>query len=177
MFFVKLAVLLTVVVLAGCQSNLTPSGDDERPEVQTGIVGNQVGQIAPDFTLESTLNIFHTLTSETGTNDAVVLYFTMWCPVCDEHMGHMRRSYVSQYPGVTFLLIDYVNASVTDARSAQLSSGYGDMLALVDVGWTVKDLYDGTMGTTVVVDRNGIVQMNQDYRDGSKLGQVLGALP
>jgi hypothetical protein len=42
---------------------------------------------------------------------------------------------------------------------------------------SILNLYGGTMGTTVVVDRFGKIQMNQDYSDGSKLGKVLGSLP
>ncbi len=33
------------------------------------------------------------------------------------------------------------------------------------------------MGTTVVVDRFGVVQMNEDYKDGTRLNQILGQLP
>ena len=177
MSFARYWVGIVVLALAACQGDLNPSGEDRRPEVQTGIIGNQVGQIAPDFTLESTLNAFHTLSSEYSTHQGVVLYFTMWCPVCDSHMSHMRTTYVPQYPNVQFFIVDYVNATVTNARTAQLSNGYGDMTVLADINQSVLNLYDGTMGTTVVVDHLGVVQMNQDYSDGSKLGQVLGSLP
>jgi peroxiredoxin len=177
MSFVKLMMALLVLGLTGCQDNLNPSGSDERPEVVTGIIGNQVGQIAPDFTIESTVNTFHTLSSELATKDGVVLYFTMWCPVCDSHMSHMRSNYIASYPDVQFFLIDYVNGTVTNARSAQLSSGYSSVDVLADIDHTAMNLYDGTMGTTVVIDGNGIVQMNQDYSNGSKLGQVLSTLP
>jgi peroxiredoxin len=177
MSFVRYSVVILLLGLAGCQSNLNPSGEDKRQAVQTGIIGNQVGQIAPDFTLESTLNTFHTLSSEYGTHEGVVLYFTMWCPVCDSHMSHMRTNYVPNYPNVQFFIVDYVNASVANARTAQLSNGYGNMTVLADVNQSALNLYAGTMGTTIVVDRFGVVQMNQDYSDGSKLGQVLESLP
>jgi len=173
----KYLVAIALLGLVGCQNDLNPSGEDKRSTVQTGIIGNQVGQIAPDFTLESTLNTFHTLSSEFATHEGVVLYFTMWCPVCDSHMSHMRATYVPNYPNVQFFIVDYVNATVTNARTAQISNGYGDMTVLADVNQSVLNLYGGTMGTTVVVDRFGMVQMNQDYSDGSKLGQVLGSLP
>lgn len=177
MSFVKLLVALLVVGLTGCQNNLSPSNSDERPAVVTGIIGNQVGQIAPDFTIESTVNTFHTLSSETATHEGVVLYFTMWCSICDTHMSHMRSTYMASYPDVRFLIVDYVNGSLADARSAQLSNGYGGLTVLADINHTAMNLYDGTMGTTVVIDGSGIVQMNQYYNDGSKLGQVLSRLP
>ena len=177
MSFVRYWVAILLLGLAGCQSNLNPSGEDKRQAVQTGIIGSQVGQIAPDFTLESTLNTFHTLSSEYGTHEGVVVYFTMWCPICDSHMSHMRTNYVPNYPNVQFFIVDYVNATVANARTAQLSNGYGNMTVLADVNQAVLNLYGGTMGTTIVVDRFGVVQMNQDYSDGSKLGQVLESLP
>ena len=107
---VKYLLAILLLALTGCQSDLNPSGEDKRPTVQVGIIGNQVGQYAPDFTLESTLNTFHTLSSEYGTHEGVVLYFTMWCPICDSHMSHMRKTYVPDYPNVQFFIIDYVNA-------------------------------------------------------------------
>ncbi len=178
MFFVKLVGLLVLLLLSGCQDDLNPSDSDERPVVQTGIVGNQVGQIAPDFTADSTLHTAHTLTSEFASYDAVVIYFTMWCPICDEHMSHLRATYVSNYPNVRFFLVDYVSGSLEAARNTQLASGYGDMSVLVDVNRQIESLYDGTMGSTIVINNNsGIVLMNQGYSDGRKLGQVLGELP
>jgi uncharacterized surface protein with fasciclin (FAS1) repeats len=92
-------------------------------------------------------------------------------------MSHLRATYVPKYPNVQFFIVDYVNATVANARTAQISNGYGNMTVLADVNQSVLNLYDGTMGTTVVVDRFGAVQMNQDYSDGSKLGKVLESLP
>ncbi len=177
MSFARLLTAIVLLGLAGCQDDLSPSGNDRRPAIETGIVGSQVGQIAPDFTLESTLNTFHTLSAEHATHEGVVLYFTMWCPVCDSHMSHMRANYLADYPDVQFLVVDYVNATVANSRTAQRSSGYGNMTVLADVNQTALNLYDGTMGTTVVIDRFGVVQMNQDYSDGSRLGRVLESLP
>ena len=42
----------------------------------------------------------------------------------------------------------------------------------------VLDLYQATMGTTVVINSVGnIVEMNEDYKDGVKLTETLQALP
>jgi hypothetical protein len=37
--------------------------------------------------------------------------------------------------------------------------------------------FQATMGTTVIIDSTGIVRMNEDYRDGSRLESVLTGLP
>ena len=36
--------------------------------------------------------------------------------------------------------------------------------------------YDATMGTTVVIGSDGVIRMNEDYKDGSKLKDVLSGL-
>ena len=178
MSFAKTLTLLAALLgLSGCQDDLVPSDKDERPPVQTGIIGYQVGQIAPDFTMEDSLNTFHTLSTEYASHDGVVLYFTMWCPICDSHMSHMRANIIPRYPNVQFFLVDYISGSVARARSAQLANGYSAQDVLVDIDRQTMDLYSATMGTTVVVDRFGIVQMNEDYKDGTKLNQTLGQLP
>ena len=177
MSFAKSLLLLALLGLFGCQEDLIPSDKDERPPVQAGTIGHQVGQIAPDFTMEDSLNAFHTLSTEYAANDGVVLYFTMWCPVCDSHMSHMRANIIPRYPNVQFFFVDYISGSVTRARAAQLANGYGAQDVLVDIDRQTTDLYSATMGTTIVVDRLGVVQMNEDYRDGSKLNQILGQLP
>ena len=176
----RLLALLAVLLLAGCDGmmdDLRPSGDDLRPDVPTGSIGPQVGQIAPDFTLEDTLYTAHTLSTELTVADAVVLYFNMWCPICDAHASHMRREIVPDFPNVTFFLVDYVSGTVELSRNNQVANGYTDFTVLVaDADFT--RLYAATMGTTVVIGANGqIVRMNEDYGNGGKLRATLEALP
>ena len=179
MSFAKAIAFIAVLTLTGCEmaDDLAPDGSDRRPAVEAGTIGPHVGQIAPDFTLQDTLYGMVALSTELVDADAVVLYFTMWCPVCDSHMSHMRSTVMPQYPNVTFWFADYVSGSVEVARAAQVSSGYSGVTVLVDPDQGVLDNYTATMGTTVVVDSNGVVRMNEDYKDGTRLQTVLGALP
>jgi peroxiredoxin len=185
MDFAKQCLLLVIVLLvAGCGNmadDLLPSGSDKRPVVQPGTVGPFVGQFAPDFTLPDTLGSTVTLSSTltaTGVQGAV-LYFTMWCPVCDTHMSHMRTSEIPAFPGVRFYAVDYVSGTVADARNAELTNGYdgSGFTVLADTHQTVLNLYQATMGTTVVIDRTGVVRMNEDFKDGTRLDAALAALP
>ena len=182
MSFVRsLLAAVLLFLLAGCDNmldDLDPSGEDKRPDVVLGSVGPQVGQIAPDFTLDDTLYTPHTLSTELGSARAVVLYFNMWCPICDTHANHMRQYIVPDFPNVQFFLVDYVSGSVPFSRSNQVASGYTDFTVLVPTSDSFTKLYQATMGTTVVIDANGqVVRMNEDYLDGNKLRATLEALP
>jgi len=174
------ALLLLMLMIMGCQEitdDLSPSGADKRPDVQAGSIGTQVGQQSPDFAVQDTLGLSHALTTELAAADGVVLYFTMWCPICDSHASHMRSAIMPDFPQVTFFLVDYVTGSIAASRSAQLSNGYAGMTVLVDADLSLYNLYQASMGTTVVIDSTGIVQMNEDYKDGAKLRSVLESLP
>jgi peroxiredoxin len=180
MSFVKSIFIIFVLLAAGCgdvTDDLVPSGEDKRPSVVAGTAGTAVGQLSPDFTVSDSLGSQVTLSSKLAVTDAVVLYFTMWCPICDSHMSHIRSHMVPEFPSVTFFMVDYVTGSVSAARSAQISNGYTDFTVLADGDQALLDLYQATMGTTVVIDSSGIVQMNEDYKDGTKLREVLEGLP
>lgn len=171
--------LLICCSVTACGDNLFPSGADRRAEVVAGSSGGAVSQVAPDFTVPDSLAMPVTRPSLTAGKKGAVLYFTMWCPVCDSHMSAMRTSVISAFPDVRFFLVDYVSGSVIAAAEAAGSSGYGggDFGVLADVDNTLEGIFAATMGTTVVLDAGGIVRMNEDYKDGTKLRSVLGALP
>ncbi len=181
MSIVKLLTFGTaLMLLAGCSDtfdDLNPSGKDRRPAVEQNAPGPYVGQNAADFTLTNTLGESVNLATELTDVRGVVLYFNMWCPICDAHMSHMRSYIMPAFPEVKFLVVDYVSGSVNRSRSAQLSNGYAALNVLVDADEAVLDQFDATMGTTVVIDSSGIVRMNEDYKDGSKLYTTLEALP
>lgn len=167
---------ISVLFLAGCD-DLNPSSADLRTDVVPGSDGVQVEQKALDFTLSDTLFTDVTLSTEYPLADAVVLYFTMWCPICDSHMSYMRQYVVANYPTVKFYFVDYVSGSVSASRQAQQSNGYTDFDVLVDTNHAIQDLYNATMGTVIIIDTNGIIKMNEDFKDGSKLLSALALLP
>ena len=185
MFSVRLIVPIVLLVtsfgLTGCSGisdDMLPSSDDKRPAVEAGSIGTQVEQQSPDWSMLDTRGNSRGLYTELATpKDAVVLYFIMWCPVCDEHADDMRNEVIPNFPDVKFFLVDYVSGSVLASRDEQLSSGYADISTLVDVGQAVFELYKSSMGTAVVIDKDGIVRMNEDYKDGVKLFETLQALP
>jgi alkyl hydroperoxide reductase subunit AhpC len=168
-----------LLACAGCGDNLFPSGADKRSEVQAGSIGGGVSQKAPDFSVAATNGTTVTLASSLAGRKGAVFYFTMWCPICDSHMSSMRSSIIPRFPDVNFFLVDYVSGSVSDAAGAALANGYagGVFTTLADVNNTLENNFQGTMGTTVVVDNGGIIRMNEDYRDGERLLATLAGLP
>lgn len=173
----SLAVLFSLAGCGGITDDLVPSGDDNRPSVVAGSIGTQVTQQSPDFSLLDTRGNSRGLSAELVANDAVVLYFIMWCPICDAHASHMRADVMPNFPDVKFFLVDYVSGSVLASRDEQVSNGYSDISTLVDTDQAVFNLYKASMGTTVVIDKGSIVRMNEDYKDGVKLTETLQALP
>lgn len=161
--------------------DLSPSGNDKRPNALPGTIGPAVGQNAPDFTISDTLgNTVNLSTELTGTSvKGVVLYFTMWCPTCDTHMSNMRDAIIPAFPDVVFLALDYVSGSVVEARNAEISNGYAGsgFRVLADIGHQVADSYAGTMGTTIVIDKSGVIRMNEDFKDGTRIYAALTSLP
>ena len=180
----QVLVLALLIFTAGCggmTDDLFPSGSDKRPAVQPGTAGPSVGQFAPNFTLTDTLGNTVTLStamSATGVH-GTVLYFTMWCPICDTHMSHMRSSEIPEFPAIRFYAIDYVSGSVADARNAEVSNGYAGsgFTVLADTQQGAMSRYQATMGTTVVIDTTGVIRLNEDFKDGARLHAALSGLP
>ena len=179
MSYVKLFLLGSLLVICGCKDitdDLNPSGTDRRSTVMAGSIGSQVGQQAPEFTALDTVEVSHTLTDELTMADGIVLYFTMWCPICDSHMEHIRSNLIPDFPDIQFLIVDYVTGSVKASRATQISNGYSSMTVLADIDHSLLDAFKGNMGVTVIIDSEGIIKLNEDYKNGQKVRATLEAL-
>lgn len=162
--------------------DLNPSGGDKRPTVEAGTTGPNVGQIAPDFAVVDSLGNTRTLSTEIAAltpGNAIALYFTMWCPICDSHQNHMLSSVIPAFPNSRYYLVDYVSGSVQGTRDAEEDNGYSGSLftVLADTDRSVLNLFNATMSTTVAIDSSGVVRMNEDFKDGARLVELLTALP
>jgi len=165
------ACLLFGIPLSGCQEDLMPSDQALEPSARS-----QVGVTLEDrsFTLSDAQQ--NTLNERLQTADAIVLYFTMWCPVCDLHMSHIRDTFKRQYPSVDFIFVDYVSGTVAASEQSRTSSGYRDFDVIADVDNSLERLFSATMATTVVIDKNSIVHFQEEFKDGSRLVNVLDQL-
>lgn len=184
-------VILVATLLGACGSSVTddllPSGESHVPPITPGTVGPAPGQIAPDFLLPETdggsLHLANRLAGGAQPADAVVLYFTMWCPVCLSHSDHLLANIVPRFAGrgtVVYVLVDYVSGTVEPARTMEQANGYAGspLTVAVDGALQVFNAYRGAMGKVVVIGADGVVRLSEDYRNGERLAATLdGLLP
>ena len=174
MFF-RFVVLTLSILTLGCQEDLQPSSSDRR-DIEEGSTGVQAGQIIDDFEYTLSTGATSSLTADLQTHDAVVYYFTMWCPVCTEHMQHIAQDLVTAYPDVQFYFVDYLTSSLNQTHSTLTSQGWQGFPTISDFNNALENKLDGTMAITVVVDKNYTVQLNEEFKNGSRLEDVLEAL-
>ena len=172
-------ILLLITACGDITDDLNPSNADQRPTLEEGTTGREVGQNAPPFLVMDINNTSVDLPTALEGKKAAVLYFTMWCPICDGHMSHAVTRVIPAFPDVRFLAVDYLTASVAQAKEAASNAGFlnSGFTILADVNQQLARDYAGTMGTTVVIDSSGVIRMNEDYRDGSRLQATLSGLP
>ena len=177
--------LVTMLMLASCGNmadDLNPSSDDLRPGVVANSIGSQPGQKAADFsapaTNGTTFKLSDYLAGGPFASDAIVLYFTMWCPICISHTDNLLYNVIPQFQGrgtTTYVLVDYVSGSIASTTVSEAVNGYAGSVftTIADENQTILTQLNGSMGKTVVMDAQGIIRMNEDYRTGTKLIQTL----
>lgn len=174
----SLALLLALPGCDGLGDDLSPSDADQRPAVVAGTVGARPSQRAADFSLTTSTGHDFTLSThlQGGSDpaDVIVLYFTMWCPVCLAHSDHLYSHTIPRFQNrgrVIYALVDYVSGSVSGSRMQELANGYAgsDFITLADVDQALQHQLNATMATVVVIDRTGTLLLNEDFRDGSAL--------
>ena len=165
-----ISLVITSWLLTACLEDLNPESKDLRSD-------NEKGPLYSDnFTAIDTLNNSISLSDELLSHDAVVLYFTMWCPLCDSHMSHIRRQLIDQYSNVRFLMVDYVSANVSQSRSSQRANGFDDLTLLVDNQQALLNIYSATMASVIVINDQNLILLNEDYKNGSRLIETLDNL-
>ncbi|MCK4708050.1 MAG: redoxin domain-containing protein [Gammaproteobacteria bacterium] len=186
MSFVKYLILIPFILLSNAcndiSDDLNPSSSDLREDVVIGSIGNMPGQMIADFTIKDSENSDFILSQhlEGGATpaDAIVLYFTMWCPICLSHTNHIYNYIIPQFEGrgtVVYGLVDYVSGSVSITRASAQANGYlnTEFTILSDVDQSLLDQLNAAMGIVVVIDNDGTILLNEDYRTGTALAEIL----
>lgn len=164
------SLFILLSTLTGCLEDLNPDSNDLRSD------DDLAPGISEDFNATTTLNTSINLEDELLINDAVVLYFTMWCPLCDSHMTHLENHVMDNYQNVQFYMVDYVSGSVSQSYSTQLANGYKSLQILVDNNQSLLNQYTATMASVIVIDDQNRILLNEDYKNGARLIDVLDNL-
>ncbi|MDH5756875.1 MAG: peroxiredoxin family protein [Nitrospinota bacterium] len=176
MYSKSLAPLLAFLLLAGCgvTDDLLPSGENK----QGGAVTLGPGDRAPEFTMPDIWGQPHTLAGLLAEKRGVVLYFAMWCPICDSHMQSILHGPLQNHPDVEFIIVDYVSGTVEGGKRAAMSGGYAQspFIILVDERQKALNAYGATMGTTVVIGQDYGIRMIEDYKSQIQLEEALAGL-
>lgn len=178
-FKLPLALVLGLALLSGCkgmQEDLLPSGKDQRTATPAADASAPASTV--DFTVYDTRGQSVSLAQALGGQRGVVLYFTMWCPVCATHTDHLVQQVMPLYPNFGYYLVDYVSGDFTAAAKAQQDAGYGNASfgVLADGSQQMVGLFKATMGTTVVINPQSEVVLNEDFKDGARLLEALRGL-
>lgn len=173
MFYsVRIAMLFCAVfLLAGCQEDLLPSNDP-----LTSLQAAREGETIDDLMFTLSDGTVSNLSSRLANADAVVLYFTMWCPVCDSHMSHIRNRIQPQFANMDFIFVDYISGSIAYTLDSQQALGYGDAVVIADFDNGLENYFNASMASTVIVDKNFIVRLNSVFKTGDEIERALNAL-
>ena len=168
MFIKPLMLLASFCLLWGCQEDLMPESDADNRQREPFVVD--------DFTVNLNTEQDYSLSERLNNYDGIVLYFTMWCPVCDNHMQLLRSDFVAQYPNVDFVLVDYVSASAANSRTTQLNNGYRDFNVISDRDDYLENVLDGAMARVVLIDKNFTVVFSELFKNHLDLAAAIEGL-
>lgn len=168
--------LLLLIALWGVQcSNLLPDGADLRSQNPGNILS--VGQAAPEFSLPVTDGSTLTLASGLSGKNGLVIYFTMWCPVCTSHTDEVVQAIMPAYPNARYVMVDYVSSGIGEAATLKTYGGYDStgIVVALDRSQSFMNSYGATMAYVVIIDSTGKIRMNEVYKR-QKMEQILGSL-
>ncbi len=170
-----LTLLAFLTGIAGC-SNLLPDDSDLRSQNGSSH-GFAVGQTAPEFTLIDSDGNAVTLSQALSGKSAVVIYFTMWCPVCTSHTDEVVQAIMPAYPNARYVMVDYVSSSINEAATLKTYGGYDStgIVVALDRSQSFMNSYGSTMAYVVIIDSARKIRMNEVYKR-QKIEQILGSL-
>jgi peroxiredoxin len=151
-----LALILPLLTLAACtfwaSNSEEPLDSIDEPEI-----GIQVGQIAPDFTLNSTRGLSFRLSQYRG-QPVLLNFFATWCGPCRSEMPAVQRVYARYRPqGLAILAVDLnEGAEPVSNLGRELKLTYP---LLLDYNGKIADSYGArSIPRSFFIDANGIIR-------------------
>lgn len=156
---VSIIVILVIVIAIIIAANSGHHGNDPSPtEVSGEDVGNQIGELAPDFTVKDYDGNEVKLSDFRGT-PVFINFWATWCPFCVDELPLMAEFQIEHSGGYITLAVDR-NESVGEAKNFSDRLGVTDALNFViDDTDRIYDQYGGfSMPFSIFIDSQGVIQ-------------------
>lgn len=131
-----------------------------RAEAELKYIGVNVGDPAPDFTLQTINGKTIRLSSYKGKNVVLLDFWATWCNVCKSELSEINRNYKKYRDEGYEVLSIVLNAS--DIQGVREIKNEKDLVfpILLDSDWEVSKKYglEGPIPVKVVVDAKGIIR-------------------
>ena len=183
-----LPLLCTLALLAACDNAPVPEQAVTAETGYTDVAGVtlQIGNPAPDFTLQSLNGKAVTLSELRGNNIIMIFYRGHWCPFCVGHLQDIQTMLPTlEKAGYQVLAISPDDATGMQKMADRMDRPYQ---FLSDINLAVTDLYgirrdeELPHPAMILLDDQGIVQwfyIGEDYKtrpSADQLQQVLDRL-
>ena len=180
--------MLVLVLLAACDNALVPEQAVTAEGGFTDVAGVtlEIGQPAPDFSLQALNGDSVTLSELRGSKIIMIFYRGHWCPFCVGHLQDIQTLLPAlEKAGYQVLAISPDDASGMQKMADRMDRPYQ---FLSDVNLEITDLYgirkdeELPHPAMILLDDQGIVQwfyIGEDYKtrpSASQLQQVLDRL-
>ncbi|WP_164491741.1 TlpA family protein disulfide reductase [Staphylospora marina] len=122
--------LFILVLLAGFAVAAVWGGWEGKEQAVTsdrecdGTVGPEVGQCAPDFTLNTLDGKTVTLRNAQG-KPTVINFWATWCPPCRDEMPHFQKAYERYKDKVRFIMVNETSQERDESRVKQYVEEHG----------------------------------------------------
>ena len=152
----KLTIILSVVLilgllLSGCGSTSGPSDGG------TSTTGTNVGDMAPDFQLQSLGGQSYSLSDLLG-QPVMLNFWASWCGPCVHEMPYIQQIYDEwSGAGLVLLAINYGESS-SEVRTFIESRGYSFPVLLDTSSGTGQEYRIMGIPTTFFIDGHGVIQ-------------------
>lgn len=160
--FAVIAVLLLIgwAVYSEVMNQNDSQTTAQQKEFGDAVIGTNVGDLAPNFTLQDLEGNAVSLSDYKG--DVIILNFwATWCPPCKAEMPHMRKIYDDyKEDHVVVLAVNLTHTEKSERDVTDFADEYRLTFPVVkDLDGDVTKLYKVlAYPTTYIVDRNGIIQ-------------------
>lgn len=130
-----LVLVVAVILLSGCSksTNVTLSETEGNGNVQL-MVGNQKGNLAPDFEAQLVDGGTFKLSNYRGEKPVLVYFWATWCPFCRRDLNIVKNVYPKYKDSVEFIAID-----LDSSEDAETIRDYVNNNGLTDIKFALAD--------------------------------------